>query len=105
MGKRILALVAVFLVLGYVAWAGGMTWTGVVSDDHCKLNHSTASSDAAECVEKCVAGGGKYVLVSEGKLYQVLPQTKFKGLGGKSVKVTGKLKGDVIHAENVTAAE
>jgi hypothetical protein len=51
-----------------------------------------------------VAGGGKYVLVSGGKLYQVEPQDKFKGLGGKAVTVKGRIEGDTITADSVEPA-
>jgi hypothetical protein len=49
-----------------------------------------------------VAGGAKYVLVSHGKVYQVDDQDKFKGLGGKSVKVTGSLSGETITVAEVS---
>jgi len=75
-----------------------------VSDSHCGLKHSKASAAAAKCVEKCVAGGGKYVFVAGGKLYQVEPQEKFTGMGGKDVTVTGTMEGNKITAESVEAA-
>ena len=43
------------------------------------------------------------MFVSDGKLYQVEPQEKFQGQGGKDVKVTGTLEGDKITAETVEA--
>jgi hypothetical protein len=44
------------------------------------------------------------VLVSQGKIYQLAPQEKFKGLGGTEVKVTGELKGGAIEATAVSKA-
>jgi hypothetical protein len=73
-----------------------------VSDSHCGAKHSTASDDAAQCVEKCVSGGASYVLVSKGKVYQLDPQDKFKGMGGKSVTVKGTVSGDTITAASVS---
>lgn len=102
--KRLMMLVSVLLVVGCMAWAADKSWTGVVSESGCGLKHSAASDEAASCVEGCVAKGGKYVLVSGGKLYQVSPQEKFKGMGGKSVKVAGNMKGDSITATAVTPA-
>ena len=104
MVKKMLVLGATLLLVGGLAWASPDSWTGVVSDSHCGLKHSKASAAAEKCVEKCVAGGGKYVFVSGGKLYQVEPQEKFKDLGGKDVTVTGTVEGDKITAESVEAA-
>ena len=104
MVKKILILSATLLLVGGLVWAAPQSWTGVVSDSHCGLKHSKASAAAASCVEKCVTGGAKYVFVSGGKLYQVEPQEKFKGMGGKDVKVTGTMEGDKITAESVEPA-
>jgi hypothetical protein len=104
MTKKILLVVSSLLVFGCLSWAADMSWTGTVSDSHCGLNHSTPSAAAAKCVEKCVAGGGKYVLVSSGKVYQLDPQDKLKGMGGKGVKVTGTLSGDTITVSDVAEA-
>ena len=104
MVKKMLVLGATLLLVGGLAWASPYSWTGVVSDSHCGLKHSKASAKAATCVEKCVAGGGKYALVAGGKLYQVEPQEKFQGMGGKDVTVTGTKEGDKITAESVEAA-
>ena len=103
MGKRLIMLGATLLLLGCMAWAADKSWKGTVSDDHCGLHHATASSEAAACVEKCVSGGGNYVFVSGGKVYQVEPQEKFKGLGGKAVKVKGTSSGDAIAVSSVEA--
>ena len=104
MVKKILVLGATLLLVGGLAWASPDSWTGVVSDSHCGLKHSKASAAAAKCVEKCVSGGGKYVFVSGGKLYQVEPQEKFQGMGGKGVTVTGTMEGDKITTESVEPA-
>ena len=105
MMKKLVWAAATLLLVGcLVVAADSSTWTGVVSDSHCGLKHSKASAQAAACVEKCVAGGGKYVLVSGGKLYQVEPQEKFKGMGGKAVTVKGAKEGDTITAESVEPA-
>jgi hypothetical protein len=41
------------------------------------------------------------VLVSNGKVYQLDSQDKFKGLGGKSVVVKGTATGDSIAVKTV----
>jgi hypothetical protein len=100
--KRFAMVVLTLFVFGALSWAANRTWTGTVSDEHCGAKHAKASADAESCVEKCVAGGAKYVLVSKGKVYQVDDQDKFKGLGGKSVKVTGTVSDSTITVAEVS---
>jgi len=100
--KRITLVVLTLFVFGCLAWAQNKTFTGTVSDEHCGAKHAKASEAAEACVEKCVSGGAKYVLVSHGKVYKVDDQDKFKGLGGKSVKVTGSLSGETITVAEVS---
>jgi len=102
MGRKLIMLGVVLLAFGCMAWAD--SWTGTVSDGMCGAKHAHASADAAACVAKCVAGGGKYVLVSGDKVYQVDNQDAFKDYAGKSVRVTGTLTGDAITVEKVEAA-
>jgi hypothetical protein len=97
--KKITLLLFAVLVFGSLSFAASQTVTGVVSDAHCGLKHGTAGD--GKCVEHCVSGGATYVLVSDGKVYQLDGQDKFKGLGGKSVTVTGTVKGDAIAVESV----
>jgi len=52
-------------------------------------------------VEGCVSKGASYVLVSNGKVYQLDAQDKFKGLGGKEVNVKGSVSGDSIKVSSV----
>jgi len=100
--KRITMVVLTLVVVGCLGWAQNKTFTGTVSDEHCGAKHARASAAAESCVEKCVSGGAKYVLVSHGKVYQVDDQDKFKGLGGKSVKVSGSLSDDTITVADVS---
>jgi hypothetical protein len=103
MTKKFMMLGVTLLLSGCMAWAAD-NWTGVVSEEHCGTKHSTASDKAAACVEKCVAGGSKYVVVSGDKVYQVEPQEKFKGMGGKQVTIQGTMNGDAITATSVKAS-
>lgn len=104
MTKKVLLLVFSLLVCGCLSWAAGKSYSGTVSDDHCGAKHAKASADAAACVEKCVSGGAKYVLVSHGKVYKLSDQDKFKDMGGKAVKVMGTLSGDTITVSSVAPA-
>jgi hypothetical protein len=90
-----------FAVLVFASLSFAKTITGTVSDAHCGAKHATPSDAAAHCVEHCVSGGSTYVLVSNGKVYQLDSQDKFKGLGGKSVTVKGTVKGDSITVASV----
>jgi len=98
-------LVVTVLAVTCMAWAGGKSWTGTVSDSHCGAKHAEASDAAAGCVGSCVKGGAKYVLVSGGKVYQLDAQDKFADMAGKSVKVSGAMKDDAITVESVEAAK
>ena len=104
MTRKIVLVFFSLLVFGRLAWGADKTYVGTVSCSHCAAMHATPSADAAKCVEKCIAGGASYVLVSEGKVYKLDAQAKFKGLGGKSVKVTGSLTGDTLKVTQVTVA-
>jgi len=100
--KKLVLVVAMVLGLSVCGWAGSTAWTGTVSDSRCGTKHSTPGATA--CVSNCVKGGAKYVLVSEGKVYELDAQDKFAEFAGKSVKVTGKLNGMAIQVESVEAA-
>ncbi len=104
MTKKVLLLAISLLVFGCLAYSADKTFVGTVSDEHCGAKHATASADAEACVEKCVSGGAAYVLVSHGKVYKLDAQDKFKGMGGKSVKVTGSLSDDTITVASVAPA-
>lgn len=104
MRKGIL-LVAAVLLAATMSWAGSASLTGTVSDSHCGVKHAAASDAAAGCVGSCVKGGAKYVLVSDGKVYELDAQDKFAAFAGKSVKVTGELKGTAIAVASVEAAK
>lgn len=102
--KKSLMFCIAVLAFCSLALAAGKSWTGTISDSMCGLKHATAGDEAAACVKKCVDGGSKYVLVSKGKVYTVEPQDKFADFAGKSVKVTGTMKGTAITAASVEAA-
>jgi hypothetical protein len=83
------------------ALAADQTWTGQISDDMCGADHSAMAQqgkklDPHECTLVCVKGGGKFVLVSEGKVFSIANQD-FADLtkhAGHTVKVTGSLGSD-----------
>jgi len=103
--KKYIAGLITILAFSALLLAGEGSWSGVVSDDHCGAKHAAASDAAASCVAKCVAGGAKYVLVSEGKVYKLTAQDKFASLAGKSVKVSGTEDAGTITVASVEAAQ
>lgn len=106
--KKFALLTAVVLALATFAWADhhkAASWTGTVSDSHCGAKHAEASDAATGCVNGCVKGGAKYILVSDGKVYELDAQDKFAPYAGKSVKVTGELKAAAITVTSVEAAK
>jgi hypothetical protein len=105
MSRKLLMLGITMLAFVCIALGQDKSWTGVVSDSQCGTKHSTASDGAATCVAKCVSGGSKYALVSEGKVYQIDAQDKFTDFAGKAVKVTGSEKDGAITVSTVEAVK
>lgn len=120
--KRRVQLAGLFLALLPLSAIGAAkTWTGKISDSMCGSTHkmvkeheqkgeisNTASKadKARECTLACVKAGGKYVLVSQGKVFEVSNQD-FPGLqehAGHTVKLTGELNSDgkTINVSEIT---
>ena len=97
--KRTLLIGILTIVSSITGFAAEQTWTGKISDSICGLSHSKMGKmgeNPKECVLNCVKAGGKYVLVSEGKIYQIENQN-LGGLAiyaGATVKATGELSKD-----------
>ena len=96
------------LLLPFSAAAATKTWTGTISDSMCGATHKmtkeheqkgeiSKSASKAEkdrqCTLECVKAGGKYILASQGKIFEISNQD-FAGLpehAGHTVKLTGDL--------------
>ena len=83
--------------------AAEQTWTGQISDSACGAKHEEAAEGQGkmpdrECTQACIRGGSKYVLVVEGKVYQIANQDNadLATHAGHKVQVTGDLKGNTI---------
>lgn len=94
--------IVLFLSFGVAAaFAADQTWTGQISDNMCGADHSAMAHDGKkadphDCTLTCVKGGGKFVFVSEGKVFNIANQD-FADLttqAGHTVKLTGDLAGD-----------
>ena len=96
-----MSVVAMTVATGTLA-AAPQTWTGKVSDAMCKGVHN---GDAKACVDKCIKGGDKYVLVVDAKVYNISNQ-KFADLSkfaGATAVVTGDMKDDTITITKMAA--
>ena len=110
MRKIIGLIVALGVVVSVSAYAqapkpGEQTWKGKISDSMCKEKHPGGEHDGkkmtdADCTTVCVKKGGKYVFVSDGKVYQLANQTskQIATHAGHEVELTGVMKGDTITA-------
>jgi hypothetical protein len=101
--------VALLAGLATFASSADKTWTGQISDSMCGASHMKMTSAHAgmtdrDCALACVKGGGKYVFVSDGKLYKITNQDL--GLlqvhAGHTAQLTGDMKGDTITVSNIT---
>ena len=94
----------IFLALTMAASSYAATWNGQISDSACGTSHAKMMAEHKgmktdrACTLACVKGGSKYVLVSDGKVFNISNQ-RLAGLSkyaGESVQVTGTLKEDTI---------
>ena len=95
------------------AFAVGQTWTGQISDSMCGADHSMMARggkkvSARDCTLECVKGGGKYVFVSKGKVYEVQNQDlkDLQVYAGHTVRLTGQIESDgkTIKASKIVMA-
>jgi hypothetical protein len=112
--KRIfinLSAIGLFAGLSSFAGAATMTMNGIISDSMCGVSHAKmmemhkdAKMTDRDCTLACVKGGGKFVFVSDGKVYNVANQ-KLAALtehAGETVTLTGNVEGDTITVSKVT---
>lgn len=95
------SVVTAGLMLASAAFAAEQSWSGQLSDSMCGASHSMMEHggqkvNPRDCTLACVKGGGKYVFVSKGKVYEIQNQD-LKDLqthAGHSVMLTGELASD-----------
>jgi hypothetical protein len=101
----------VLVALAGVLSAYGATLTGEISDSACGASHAKMLGEHKDlktdrdCTLACIKGGSKYVLVSEGKVYNIANQDRkeLQAEAGNMVQVTGNVKGDTITVTKITA--
>ena len=76
------------------------TVKGWIADDKCGAKGANAKAEA--CTKKCLDGGAKMVVVTDGdqKVLMVDNPEALKGHEGHHVAVTGTMKGDSIHVDS-----
>ena len=89
-------------------FATEQTWSGKISDSACGAKHEEAAEGQGvmpdrDCTQACVRGGSKYVLVVDGKVFQIANQDNkdLAAHAGHAVKITGELKGNSITVSKI----
>src|SRR3981081_3395789 len=103
-----IATVVVFITAASAPSAAEQTWTGQISDSACGAKHEEAAEGQGkmpdrDCTVAGGRGGSKYVLVSNGKVFQIANQDN-KDLAthaGHAVKMTGELKDNSITVSKI----
>jgi hypothetical protein len=103
MKSALLLFSTLLLVAPAFPRAAEQTWTGKISDSACGAKHEEAAEGQGvmadrDCTQACIRGGSKYVLVVDGKVFQIANQDN-KDLAthaGHLVKMTGEMKGSAI---------
>jgi hypothetical protein len=105
--KTIFSFITIF-ALGLTAFAAEKTWSGKISDSNCGAKHKTAMEHGKkmserDCTLACVKGGGKYVFVSKGKVYNIDNQdfADLEAHAGHTVKLTGEMTGMNIKVSRI----
>jgi hypothetical protein len=110
---RSLGAAGVLLGLASYAGAATMTMNGMISDSQCGLSHAKMMEAHKEtkmtnrdCTLACVKGGGKFVFVSAGKVYNISNQSlaALTDHAGETVSLTGDVNGDTITVSKVEAS-
>ena len=107
--KRLLSCCFLAIVVCAVTFAADQTWNGQISDSMCGLSHAKMIAGHAgmtdrDCALACVKGGGKYVFVSDGKVYKIANQESplLQMHAGHTVMLTGDMKGDTVTVSEIT---
>jgi hypothetical protein len=84
--------------------AAAQTWTGAISDKMCGADHRKMGGKMSdrECTQACAKGGAPYVLVADGKVFQLTNHdSDLRTHAGHTVVLTGEVKGDTIKVATI----
>lgn len=97
-------LALVTMLAAAAAFAG--EWTGYISDSKCGAKHADGSEGSIKCVTGCIKGGGKPVIVADGKVVPIAnPEKVDAALYGKKVTVHGDEEHGAVTITHIAAAE
>ena len=106
--SKILYSTCLFVGFATLASPADQTWTGQISDSMCGASHAkmTAAHPGMtdrDCAQACIKSGGKYVFVSDGKVFSIANQdlALLPVHAGHTVRLTGEMKGDTITVSNI----
>ena len=105
---RSLSCLGLFVGLACFAFAADQTWNGQISDSMCGASHAGMTSSHPgmtdrDCTQACIKGGGKYVFVSDGKVFKIANQDSplLAMHAGHTVILTGDMKGDTVTVSKI----
>jgi hypothetical protein len=105
---KLLCFGSLVVALATFASSADQTWTGQISDSMCGASHakmiaSHPGMTDRDCAQACIKSGGKYVFVSEGKVFNIANQdlALLPVHAGHTVRLTGEMKGDTITVANI----
>jgi hypothetical protein len=106
------ALILAFGLSAALPLSAQQSWSGQISDSMCKAKHEEAAEGAGkmadhDCTVSCVKGGSKYVLMVDGKMYQIANQSfaDLEKYAGAKVNVSGDVKADTITVTKIEPAK
>jgi hypothetical protein len=108
-----LSWLALVLAVPSVGWSA-QTMTGTISDSQCGASHAKMIAmhkdmplTEKQCTEQCVKMGGKYVFVSNGKVYTITNQdfTALAQHAGEAVSLRGTVEGDAVTVTKIAATK
>ena len=102
--KVVILVTAMSAPIAGAAFAADQTWTGSISDKMCGANHKAMGEKMIDrdCTQACAKGGAPYVLVSDGKVYQLMNHdADLRTHAGHTVNLTGDLKGGTIRVSKI----
>ena len=109
MKKVLRSVCCLGLLAGISSFASAATWSGQISDSMCGTSHAKMTSAHSgmtdrDCALACVKAGGKYVFVSDGKVYKIANQdlALLQVHAGHTVQLSGDMKGDTITVSDIT---
>ena len=95
--------VSIFGLALFSATAFSEELTGYISDSHCGAKHDTVSAANTKCINACLKGGSNPVLVSNGKVMNIDPESRDKAVAhaGQKVKIDGSMEGDMVKINSI----